>query len=690
MSYQVLARKWRPKVFREMVGQEHVLQALINALDHNRLHHAYLFTGTRGVGKTTIARILAKCLNCEQGVSSEPCGTCSACKEISDGRFVDLIEVDAASRTKVEDTRELLDNVQYAPTRGRYKIYIIDEVHMLSSHSFNALLKTLEEPPEHVKFLLATTDPQKLPVTILSRCLQFNLKNMSAERIVTHLQHVLSKELVPFDAAALWLLARSADGSMRDALSLTDQAISFGNGKVAEIDVMSMLGTIDQRLIQQIIEAFIAEDGATLLTCVAQFAEQSPDYSSALSELLSLLHRIAIAQALPEALDNSYGDKAQILDYALKLAPEDVQLFYQTALVGRRDLNFASSARAGFEMTLLRMLAFKPQGVADVPVRPLAVSSATNNKASLNHAAKTENLESMHEAGAQENVAAEQVVQQGVEQEHAFSEKNDVSESTPDPLQPAEPTVEVEPASVKKLTAIHDVQAHEVPSSAEAIVESLATTPQVESGASSGEGTNETQESLSATVSKPDVHALRAQIKEIEQSGPNKHPADDSSINKVTAQESVGAPVLSLTDQHASEEAKCVSLNDMSPHHWISLNKALQIKGILSSTVSNAVLISCAHNVLHFVLDETKASLFDASHGQRLSDILSDYFKEPVKATIALGQTPAELETPADYHVRKQKEMRVEAIEILNNDAVVANLREHFGATLDENSIKIE
>ena len=303
MSYQVLARKWRPRTFREMVGQEHVLQALVNALDHNRLHHAYLFTGTRGVGKTTIARILAKCLNCESGVSSEPCGQCTACVEISENRFVDLIEVDAASRTKVEDTRELLENVQYAPTRGRYKVYLIDEVHMLSNHSFNALLKTLEEPPPHVKFLLATTDPQRLPVTVLSRCLQFNLKNMNPERIVQHLQFVLDKELVPFEESALWLLGRSADGSMRDAMSLTDQAIAFGSGKITETEVRAMLGTIDQGAINTLMTALANLDGKALLAAVEQLSEQSPDYAGVLAELLTLLHRIAIAQALPEAVD---------------------------------------------------------------------------------------------------------------------------------------------------------------------------------------------------------------------------------------------------------------------------------------------------------------------------------------------------------------------------------------------------
>ncbi|EML7527422.1 DNA polymerase III subunit gamma/tau, partial [Pseudomonas aeruginosa] len=328
MSYQVLARKWRPRSFREMVGQTHVLKALINALDNQRLHHAYLFTGTRGVGKTTIARILAKCLNCETGVSSTPCGECSVCREIDEGRFVDLIEVDAASRTKVEDTRELLDNVQYSPTRGRYKVYLIDEVHMLSSHSFNALLKTLEEPPPHVKFLLATTDPQKLPVTILSRCLQFSLKNMPPERVVEHLTHVLGAENVPFEDDALWLLGRAADGSMRDAMSLTDQAIAFGEGKVLAADVRAMLGTLDHGQVYGVLQALLEGDARALLEAVRHLAEQGPDWGGVLAEILNVLHRVAIAQALPEAIDNGQGDRERVLALAQALPAEDVQFYY--------------------------------------------------------------------------------------------------------------------------------------------------------------------------------------------------------------------------------------------------------------------------------------------------------------------------------------------------------------------------
>ena len=366
MSYQVLARKWRPRIFAEMAGQQHVLQALINALDNDRLHHAYLFTGTRGVGKTTIARILSKCLNCEAGVSSVPCGQCSACNEINEGRFIDLIEVDAASRTGVDDMRELLDNVQYTPSRGRYKIYLIDEVHMLSKSSFAALLKTLEEPPPHVKFLFATTDPQKLPITVLSRCLQFNLKNLSAERITGHLQFVLGEEQVPFEEAALWSLARAADGSMRDALSLTDQAIGHGGGQVTESEVSAMLGTIERSYIIEICKALISGAGTELLAAIARMSEQAPDYDAALAEILSVWHQVAIVQTVPEALDKGVANYSDVLALAAAVSREDAQLFYQICLLGRKDLQLSPDARSGFEMVMLRALAFRPQPAARV------------------------------------------------------------------------------------------------------------------------------------------------------------------------------------------------------------------------------------------------------------------------------------------------------------------------------------
>jgi DNA polymerase-3 subunit gamma/tau len=360
MSYQVLARKWRPRDFTELVGQDHVQRALINALDNDRLHHAYLFTGTRGVGKTTIARILAKSLNCESGVSSRPCGQCSACEEINEGRFVDLIEVDAASRTKVEDTRELLENVQYAPTRGRYKVYLIDEVHMLSTHSFNALLKTLEEPPPHVKFLLATTDPQKLPVTILSRCLQFNLKSLTVPQITGQIETILKQEKVGTDAGSVRQLAFAACGSMRDALSLLDQAIAFGNGTLQEDEVRSMLGNIDRDVIYRILDALSQGDAARLMDEIAKADTFAPDYAALLADVVSVLQRIAIAQTLPDAVDDSYGDRDAVLALAAAMPAEDIQLYYQIALLGRRDLPFSPEPRGGFEMVMLRMLAFRP------------------------------------------------------------------------------------------------------------------------------------------------------------------------------------------------------------------------------------------------------------------------------------------------------------------------------------------
>lgn len=361
MSYQVLARKWRPRTFRDLVGQDAVVRALVNALERGRIHHAYLFTGTRGVGKTTIARILAKALNCEQGIRPEPCGVCSACREIDEGRFVDLLEVDAASRTKVEQTRELLENVPFAPAHGRFKVYLIDEVHMFSGHSFNALLKTLEEPPPHVKFLLATTDPQKVPVTVLSRCLQFNLKRLLPEQIRRHLAHILAQEAIPFEPGALGHLAHAAEGSMRDALSLLDQAIAYGGGQVLEADIRALLGLVSQEIAFQLLEALASGDGARLLDGVAEAAELTPDFSQILEDILRLLHRTALYQQVPQSLSEALPEADGIRVLAERLSAEEVQLFYQIGLLGQQDLGLAPEPRGGLEMVLLRMLAFRPE-----------------------------------------------------------------------------------------------------------------------------------------------------------------------------------------------------------------------------------------------------------------------------------------------------------------------------------------
>ena len=394
MSYQVLARKWRPHTFKDLVGQEHVVQALVNGLDQDRVHHAFLLTGTRGVGKTTIARILAKCLNCEKGVSSTPCGECGSCIDVDEGRFVDMLEIDAASKTKVDDTRELLETVQYTPSRGRYKVYIIDEVHMLSGHSFNALLKTLEEPPPHVKFVLATTDPHKLPITILSRCLRFSLTRLLPDQISGHLDKILRAESIKAEESAIMRIARAADGSMRDGLSLLDQAIAYGGGSLKDSDVASMLGSIDHVHIAAMIDALSCSDAPALMSIVNELVLQSRKLETALDELAEAMHRIALIQAAPDFRDPLRHDWDSLVQRASQISPEDAQLYYQIAITGRRDLGLAPDPRTGLEMTLLRMLAFrpaeaaaggtvvatKPQGAGSGAGTPPHTARATQNK----------------------------------------------------------------------------------------------------------------------------------------------------------------------------------------------------------------------------------------------------------------------------------------------------------------------
>src|SRR5450631_381512 len=381
MSYQVLARKWRPKRFGDLSGQEHVVRALTNAIDRGRLHHAYLLTGTRGVGKTTIARILAKSLNCVNGVTASPCGVCPACVDIDAGRFVDLLELDAASNTGIDNMREILDNARYAPTVGRYKVYLIDEVHMLSKAAFNSMLKTLEEPPAHVKFVLATTDPQKIPVTVLSRCLQFNLKQLPPALIHSHLQYVLGQENIPYEMGALNLVARAAQGSMRDALSLMDQAIAYSSGKVDEALVRTMLGSIDQSYLFDLLQTLRAGDGAGLLRIADQMTMRSVAFEAALQDMATLLHRIALAQTIPNAIAEDEPERAHLLDLAQQFSPEEIQLNYQIVIHGRKEIDLAPDEYAGFTMTLLRMLAFSPQAAGRKAEPNTAMSQATPSPA---------------------------------------------------------------------------------------------------------------------------------------------------------------------------------------------------------------------------------------------------------------------------------------------------------------------
>ena len=637
MSYQVLARKWRPRTFKELVGQVHVLQALINALDSGRLHHAYLFTGTRGVGKTTIARILAKCLNCETGVTSEPCGQCSACREIDEGRFVDLIEVDAASRTKVEDTRELLDNVQYAPTRGRFKIYLIDEVHMLSQHSFNALLKTLEEPPPHVKFLLATTDPQKLPITILSRCLQFSLKNMSPEKVVGHLQDVLDKEGVHYDPSALWQLGRAADGSMRDALSLTDQAIAFCDNTITEQGVSAMLGTIDRSLVLNVVSALATGDASSVLSTVAGLAEHGPDYASVLGDMLSVLHRVAIAQAVPDAVDNSQGDRDNVLSLARQMTAEDVQLYYQSGLIGRRDLPLSPDPRTGFEMVMLRMLAFRPDGVPVAPVQPLQKGRSPTGPG-----------ESSPAASPPEQSERE-------EPEPAGSITQEVSE--PELVQP-------DPAPLPMDDADADADAFNALAQDRGVSQSVVLD---EPAAVIPDSALESSRPEPSVVSLPEV----------------LEPAPlDLSVGAETVDESPA----SMDEEVLPSPTERLPLSALTPDSWIAVFQELPLAGVTRTIASYCLLETVDGHRITMVLDQNHDTLYNDTHRLRMEAALSDYFDAAV--TLAVAPGVADRETPAAWRERRRQERQQEAVNSIYADERVKTLVSTFSGTILDHTIE--
>ncbi len=657
-----------------MVGQTHVLKALINALDNQRLHHAYLFTGTRGVGKTTIARILAKCLNCETGVSSTPCGECSVCREIDEGRFVDLIEVDAASRTKVEDTRELLDNVQYSPTRGRYKVYLIDEVHMLSSHSFNALLKTLEEPPPHVKFLLATTDPQKLPVTILSRCLQFSLKNMPPERVVEHLTHVLGAENVPFEDDALWLLGRAADGSMRDAMSLTDQAIAFGEGKVLAADVRAMLGTLDHGQVYGVLQALLEGDARALLEAVRHLAEQGPDWGGVLAEILNVLHRVAIAQALPEAIDNGQGDRERVLALAQALPAEDVQFYYQMGLIGRRDLPLAPDPRSGFEMVLLRMLAFRPadaDGAPRTPLKDLGISKATTDPANSPVAgaaspapvaavapapvvaAPVEAPAAPPAAPSAPPAAVEaRVAEAVVEEPAAAAEVVDLPWEEPAPSLAAEP--EPEPLAVEAPSAPPAV-------AVEAVVETVL-------------------EALPAALPvAPDEQD------EQDEQDDEPPPADDYyevDMDTLAYLDAAPEPDVVVVEEPLPAAKPATGL----AAEWLELFPRLGLGGLTASIAANCTLVAADGDHWHLHLDPGQSALFNATQQRRLNDALNQHLGRTLKLEVTL-QKP-EQETPAQAAARRRAERQRAAEASIDADPLVRQLREQFAAVVRDGTIE--
>ncbi|MDT0502382.1 MULTISPECIES: DNA polymerase III subunit gamma/tau [unclassified Halomonas] len=653
MSYQVLARKWRPRTFHELVGQEHVQRALVNALDQGRLHHAYLFTGTRGVGKTTLARILAKCLNCtaggrgDEGVTSTPCGECDSCLAIDEGRFVDLIEVDAASRTKVEDTRELLDNVQYAPTQGRYKVYLIDEVHMLSTSSFNALLKTLEEPPPHVKFLLATTDPQKLPPTVLSRCLQFTLKHMPPERIVDHLGKVLAAESVPFEESALWLLGRAAEGSMRDAMSLTDQAIAFGQGRVEHADVAAMLGTLDQHHVLALIEALADVDAARLLTEVGNLAEHAPDFAGVLDEVTGVLHRLAIAQMVPEALDNAQGDREALLALASRFTAEDVQLYYQIGIQGRGDMASAPDLRTALEMTLLRMLAFRPQGVPRPATTPLPLRG--NSEGAPPQGGDAPPAGSQEAGGKAEGATPSSTpsTPSTAPAPEAPRHPSPSNEPPAEPSAPPPPWVEAEPSPEPTPPA-----ASEAPSPAE---------PAPAAPSPGAEGPS--------TVSRP------AEPHSMEQEATPPGEAEPEPVSVPVAEEPDPAAVSNETNGHFSHS------------DWLACFETLGLGGLTRNLAAGCVVEEDDGERLRLRLDPTLSAMRAEIHIERMQQALAEHGVTR-RLEVEEGEIPASVETPRQQAERLAAQRHARAVEALGSDPHVQQLQRAFGARLIESTVK--
>lgn len=655
MSYQVLARKWRPRTFHELVGQEHVQRALVNALDQGRLHHAYLFTGTRGVGKTTLARILAKCLNCtaggrgDEGVTSTPCGECDSCQAIDEGRFVDLIEVDAASRTKVEDTRELLDNVQYAPTQGRYKVYLIDEVHMLSTSSFNALLKTLEEPPPHVKFLLATTDPQKLPPTVLSRCLQFTLKHMAPERIVGHLSQVLEAESVPFEESALWLLGKAAEGSMRDAMSLTDQAIAFGQGEVCHADVAAMLGTLDHRHVLALVEALAEVDAARLLGEVAALAEQGPDFAAVLDDITGVLHRLAIAQMVPDAVDNGHGDRAALLQLAARFTAEDLQLFYQIGIQGRGDMEHAPDLRSALEMTLLRMLAFRPQGVPRPAQTPLPLRGQPGGDSASGPAPGPEASPAASTESAPAQAAALSLA--------------------PEPPEPSISPSQTSPSQTPASAPVPAADSASVPP-AEA---PLAGAPSAKAPAG-----DEPLASPPASIPAPAPSEPPAPAPEPEAAMPPPEIAT-ASPEPVPAREAIAV--------EAPVDAPETAAGRFDHAAWLARFEGLGLGGLTRNLAAHCVVEADDGERLTLRLDPSQEAMNAEVHVTRIREALAAIGVER-RLSIEPGELPPAIETPKQQADRLAAQRHAEAIEALHRDPHVQKLQQAFGARLIESTVK--
>ena len=634
MSYQVLARKWRPQTFADVVGQEHVLTALANGLSLGRIHHAYLFSGTRGVGKTSIARLLAKGLNCETGITATPCGVCDNCREIEQGRFVDLIEIDAASRTKVEDTRDLLDNVQYAPARGRFKVYLIDEVHMLSRHSFNALLKTLEEPPAHVKFLLATTDPQKLPVTILSRCLQFHLKALDVEQIRHQLEHILGVEQIAFEPRALQLLSRAADGSLRDALSLTDQAIASGDGRLTAESVSTMLGTLDDDQALSLIEALVAADGERVMAGVNEAAARGVEWEALLVEMQSLLHRIAMVQLSPSALGADMAAiELRMRELARTVPPTDVQLYYQTLLIGRKELPYAPDRRMGVEMTLLRALAFHPRMPLPEPEAPPA--------------------QAIQAAPAQQSAPASappppppQNLPQTTSQVLAARSQLQRSQGAPTPKKS-------EPAAASRARPVNNAALERLSS----ITERVQARPAAAA--------------LEQAPAKKEAYRWKATT-----------VVEETKVEVATPK----ALKKALEHEKTPELAAKLAEEAVERDSWAAEVSQLAVPKLVEQVALNAWKEQEGSRVcLH--LRPSQRHLNSASAQQKLAEALGVLYGTPVELTIVEDDNPA-MRTPLEWRQAIYEEKLAQAREAIIADNNIQTLRRFFDADLDEESIR--
>lgn len=691
MSYLALARKWRPTRFNEVVGQTHVLTALENALAQNRLHHAYLFSGTRGVGKTTIGRLFAKGLNCETGITSTPCGQCATCQEIDQGRFVDLLEIDAASRTKVEDTRELLDNVQYKPARGRFKVYLIDEVHMLSRHSFNALLKTLEEPPEYVKFLLATTDPQKLPVTILSRCLQFHLKPISVDNIHQQLDKVLHAEHITSDNKALNLLAHAADGSMRDALSLTDQAIALGNGVVKSDIVAHMLGTLDTDHALHLLQAISQQTPQAVITCIETLAQNGVEWDGLLQQLASQLHRIAMYQALPATLDKSVPEASKIELLAKALAPQDVQLYYQIALKGRQDLPLSPTARIGIEMLMLRMMAFRPSNVSLAnaivlpnaqAAMPTSVVHAAPQVAPVMSAPPTVQASvapsmpspqhSIPPAVTQPTITAAPVIPNT---EPVIERDTSLSESAP--IAASDPQADTQ-SSMPTLAGLR----HQLRSKRQA----------VQNKGADGKKSDATSATPASAFERIAQRAQQVQVSPDRDDEDEQEPEDEiyqwrpMQPIEVAPKSDVTPTLLKKALEHEKtpEMAALLIEEAIAQDAWSALVQRLNTAKMVEQLALNSAFVRQGSKIL-LTLRPTHAHLNNEKSQQELEQALQQVLDETCTVSIAVGQ---EGETPLELRERLYQHKLTAALHSLQSDPHVQFIERRFNAQLDSDSVR--